>query len=512
MIRNLLDYIIRFLNTRIFVVSSILMIQLIFIVSFFTHFGLVNIHVRWGLYFLNIILVIKVVNRYSNTAYKLAWVIVILGLPLTGGIVYLLFAERKVPKKLRGKIINELARSKGFFTDEHIVIEDYDVAKVFNYIKDNGAYPYYKNTNVKYYPIGEEYFADLLKYIAKAQKFIFIEYFIVKDGFMFEKLYAALCAAIEREVEVYFTYDDGGSITCLPENFKERMEGVGIHVVAFSPVSVSLSLLSKTNIRSHRKIAVIDNRYAFTGGFNLADEYINKIARFGHWKDTGIMIEGKAVWNFTVMYIQFYNASVTKQEQLRYDDFRLEWDEIINDALVLPFSDSPTDDEDLARSCHLNLINNAKKYIYIHTPYLILDYDMTNALKTAAKSGVEVIITVPHIPDKKTVFMVTRSHYEILMEAGVKIYEYTPGFIHSKLVVVDDKIGLEGTFNMDYRSYYLNYECGVLITNTKAIARMKQDYLSTLKVSERITMAKVKKVNIFTIILRSILNVFSPLL
>ena len=512
MLRSFLDQIIKFLNTRIFVVGSIVLIQLIIVLSFVTHFGIANDHFKYFLYFLSIALVIKVVNRFSNTSYKLAWIIIILGLPLAGGIIYLLFAERKVPKKLRGKIIAELSKTKGFFDDKQIEITDYDTARIFDYIKNNGNFPYYNNTEVKYYKIGEEFFEDLLHYIAKAEKFIFIEFFIVKEGYMFERFFKALCEALERGVEIYFTYDDGGSITCLPEDFEKRLKEVGVHVVAFSPVSVYLSLLSRTNIRSHRKMIVIDNRYAFTGGYNLADEYINKVVRFGHWKDTGILLEGEAVWNFTIMYIQFYNASVKKGEELKYLDFKYEYAFKPNKTLVLPFSDSPTDDEDLGRTTHLSMINNAKKYIYIHTPYLILDYDMANALRIAAKSGVEVIITVPHIPDKKTVFMVTRSHYKPLLEAGVKIYEYTPGFLHSKLVVMDDKIALEGTFNMDYRSYYLNYECGVLVANSTEVLKMKEDYLNTLKVSKQVTKKDVEKVNVIVLVLRSILNVFAPLL
>ena len=224
------------------------------------------------------------------------------------------------------------------------------------------------------------------------------------------------------------------------------------------------------------------------------------------------MLEGEAVWSFTLMFIQFYNASVPSGERLAYLDHRYRYDYDETDNVVLPFSDSPTDDMDLSHDTHSLLIHSAKKYIYIHTPYLVLDYDMVQALSIKARSGVEVIITVPHIPDKKTVFLITKSNCSTLVKAGVKIYEYTPGFIHSKLIIVDDKIASIGTYNMDYRSYYLNYECGVLIAQDSEIAKMKEDYLETLKVSMRITEEDVARTNIIIRVFRAILNVFAPLM
>lgn len=512
MLENFVQKILKFLTSRFFLMAFILVSQLIILLSFILHLGIINHTIRNFLYIVNILVTLKVINRYSNTSYKLAWIIIILGLPLVGGITYLLFAERKVPKKLRGRIIYHLLESRGLFPDNQIEIEDEDIKQIYSYLSKNGYYPYYQNTDCEYFKSGEEFFDSLLKKIKMAKKFIFIEFFIVKDGYMLETLTKALKEKIDEGVKVYMLYDDGGSITCLPDNFDQKMHDLGIKVVPFSPVTFHLSLLSKANNRSHRKIIVIDNQYGFTGGFNLADEYINKIVRFGHWKDTGVFINGEAVWNLTVMFIQFYNASVSEDEALNYYDFKLDTVNPKNTALYLPFSDSPTDSEDLARTTHLMMITHAKKYIYIHTPYLILDYEITNALSIAAKSGVEVIITVPHIPDKKTVFAVTRSNYNVLVKSGVKIYEYTPGFIHSKLVVMDDKLALNGTFNMDYRSYYLNYECGILIANDKEIAKMKSDYLETLKKSEEITLEKIQNTNIFVILFRAILNVFAPLL
>lgn len=513
MLTKLLRNVLKFLTSRLFLVFVIIATQFLIVVTFILRFGIFNDFIRLILYIINISLTLKVINMNSNSAYKLAWIIIILGLPFVGGVIYLLFAERKVPKNLRGKIIRHLKESKELFDDEkEIPIEDEDVKQIFNYITYNGYYPYYQNTDVKYYPLGEEYFEDLIKKIKEAKHFIFVEFFIFKDGYMLDTLVEALKERVAAGVKVYLLYDDGGCITCLPTNFKKNLLSYGINVVTFSPITLKLSLLSRANNRSHRKIVVIDNQYAFTGGFNIADEYINKIERFGHWKDTGALFTGEAVWNFTVMFIQFYNASVEDDKALRYIDFKYQPPKVQNSGIVLPFSDSPTDDEDLCRATHLNIITHAKHYVYIQTPYLILDYDLTNALRTAAKTGVNIVITVPHIPDKKSVFMVTQSNYQSLIEAGVKIYEYTPGFIHSKLVVSDDKIAIVGTFNMDFRSYFLNYECGAIIANDPEIMKMKKDYLDTLAKSEEITLEKVKSTNIIIRLFRAILNVFAPML
>ena len=512
MLSKILNNIIKFLTNRIFLVAVILLTQFFVILSIVLHLGIINPIVRHSLYVLNIILVIKVVNRNSNTAYKLAWIIIILGLPITGGIVYLMFAEGKVPKPLRAKILEECGEAKLLFEQQVVQFKHKAVEKIYNYISRVSDYPYYQNTKVKHFNSGEAFFEDLIKRLDEAEDFIFIEMFIIKNGYMLTTLINKFKECIARGVKVYLVYDDGGNITCLPENFEETLRTIGVEVHAFSPVSIFLSLASRANNRSHRKIIVIDNKYAYTGGFNLADEYINKIERFGYWKDTGILLTGEAVWNFTVTFIQFYNTTVEEDKQLEYLDFKIKHNFEKSESVVLPFSDSPTDNEEIGRTVHLSMINSAKRYVYISTPYLVIDYTMISALTLAAKSGVEVVITVPHIPDKKSVFMVTRSNYEILLKAGVKIYEFTPGFIHSKMLVVDDQIAINGTINMDFRSYYLNYECGVLVYNDPEILKMRDDYLETIAKSEEITLEKVKNVHPIVVITRAILNVFAPLL
>ncbi len=511
-LKKLLTYIYRFLMSRTFMIFTTLLLQLVVMLSFLYSFSLESQVIKVAFLALNIIVTIYVVNRDTNTSYKLAWIILINVVPVVGGVLYLMFAEYKIPKKLRKETTRQLIGAKNSYRKyaDEVEIEDLDVKQQFDYVKNNAYYPYYKNTKVSYFSCGEEFFKDLIAKLKKAKHFIFIEFFIVKEGKMLSELLEVLNEKRQEGVEVYFMYDDVGCITGLPKNFKETLSSMGIHYAVFNKVSLWLSFLSKANNRDHRKICVIDNEYGYMGGINIADEYINEIVRFGYWKDTAICLKGEAVASLTIMFIQFFN--VFSKEKLAYQDFLLKIRKITSQSIVLPFSDSPTDEEDVGRTVHMNLITKAKKYVYIHTPYLILDYDMNHALITAAKSGVEVIITVPKIPDKKTVFMVTRKNYESLLRAGVKIYEYTPGFVHSKLFVSDDKIALCGTINMDYRSYYLHYECGTLIAFDPEIKRMKDDYLKTLDKSEEITLYKASQTNFIVRVARAILDVFAPLL
>ena len=509
--KKFFDYILRFLMSRIFMVVVIMILQLCLLLMSLYSATFESQVIRAFFACLNIFLTVYIVNRDTNTSYKLAWIILIYFIPVVGGFIYIMFAEHKIPKSLRTSSMRQLVYGKTEFRNLESIIEfdDDDVEQEFKYVKNNAYYPYYKNTQVDYFDSGESYFADLLEKLKGAKKFIFLEFFIVKEGVMLDQLLEVLKAKVQEGVEVYFMYDDGGCITCLPKDFDAYLAECGIHTVVFNPISLALIFLSKYNNRDHRKICVIDNEYAYMGGLNIADEYINAIVRFGHWKDTAIVMKGEAVSSLTIMFIQFYN--VFAKEKLAYEPFLSHHISVENNSIVLPFSDSPTDDEDVSRTVHMNLITKAKKYIYIHTPYLIIDHDMINALTTAAKCGVEVIITVPQIPDKKTVFMVTRSNYAALLEGGVKIFEYTPGFIHSKVFIVDDKIALCGTINMDYRSYFLHYECGTLIAFDEVIQKMKEDYIRTLTVSEEITLSTVLRTNILVRMCQAILSVFAPL-
>lgn len=504
----------RILNSRVFKVGSLILVQMTLLVLVINAAATVDYGITVILTLLSVVIVVYIINRHDNPAYKLTWSIIILGVPLVGGVGYLLFGGRVIPKALSREMIKSLDESNA------LMLQDQEVSQIaenlcdevkvqLNYVKNNSYYPYYNDTNTDYFASGEAMLPRYLEDLKNAKHFIFLEYFIISEGYMWDNILEILITKVAQGVNVYLLYDDGGCLDTLDLNYYKKLRKLGIIANVFNPVRAKLTITM--NNRDHRKITVIDNKIAYTGGLNLADEYINRIERFGYWKDNAIRLEGKAVWNFTVMFIQFFNAS-TKEEHLDYLSFRLDSGTIKNAHFVLPFSDSPTDKEEVGRTVHLNMINKAKRYIYMHTPYLIIDHDMIIALTLASKNGVEVVITTPHIPDKPYAFAITRSNYDILVESGIKIYEFTPGFIHSKVFVSDDQIALVGTINMDYRSYYLHYECGVLVSDPKTIEHIKQDYLETLDKSMLMTKEILKKANVFQRIARALLNIFAPLM
>ena len=338
-----------------------------------------------------------------------------------------------------------------------------------------------------------------------------MEYFIIDEGVMWNSILEILEEKAKEGVDVRVIYDDMGCIRTLPKKYYKILESKGIKAIAFNKFVPLLSVVM--NNRDHRKITVIDGEVGFIGGINLADEYINEKVRFGHWKDASMVMEGQAVWNLTVMFLQLWNFNKEKAED--YEKFRAIKSyetNIESDGYVQPYGDSPLDGETVGEYVYLNIINKARDYVYINTPYLIIDNELVTALTLAAKSGVDVRIVTPHIEDKWYVHMVTRAYYTQLIECGVKIYEYVPGFIHSKTFVCDDEIGVVGTINMDYRSLYLHFECGVWLYKTKSVFEIKEDFLKTLEVCENITLDQCKNIKWSNRVLRAILRVFAPLM
>ena len=306
-------------------------------------------------------------------------------------------------------------------------------------------------------------------------------------------------------------YDDMGCIMTLPHHYERKMEALGIACSVFNPFIPILS--SRLNNRDHRKICVIDGHTGFTGGINLADEYINAYEKHGHWKDSSIILKGDAVWNLTVMFLAMWDDIRGIKED--YEKFKPRVYQSVpesRDGYVQPYSDNPLDDEIVGETVYFNLINKAKRYVYITTPYLIIDNEMVTALSVAAKSGVDVRIITPHIPDKWYVHAVTRAYYEGLLENGVKIYEYTPGFIHAKTFAVDDEYGTVGTINLDYRSLYLHFECGVWLYRTRSVLQIKEDFLAMLPICQEITLEECRNVKWYRKLVRACLRIFAPLM
>lgn len=506
----------KLLFNRITIVGFLILIQLIILILGIWKLSESFVYMYAFFVILSLVVVVYIVSRTDNPSYKLAWTIPVLLVPVFGGLFYLLFGGNKVGRKLKRQIETEYYQTKDLLKQEDSVINeisslDKSVVNQVNYIKNFGAFPIYKNSTSEYLSPGEVFYEKLLEELKKAKHYIFMEYFIINEGKMWGEILSVLEEKAKEGVDVRLIYDDMGCITTLPNKYYEKMRKLGIKCCVFNPFVPILSII--VNNRDHRKITVIDGHTAFTGGINLADEYINEVVRFGHWKDASIMIKGEAVWNFSVMFVQVWNF--ISDEKIDYNMYRpnLHYDgKFESDGYVQPYGDSPFDNELVGENVYLNIINRAKDYVYINTPYLIIDNELVTALTLAAKSGVDVRIVTPHIEDKWYAHIVTRAYYAHLIEAGVKIYEYTPGFIHSKTFVADDEIGVVGTINMDYRSLYLHFECGVFLYKTKSVLQIKDDFLKTLEVCQNITIDDTKKVKWSNRFLRAILRVFAPLM
>lgn len=458
---------------------------------------------------LNMMIVIYILNKNDNPSYKMTWIIFILGIPLVGGITYLMFGGRKVPRDIRTGI-KELNNGQAILIQEKAVmdsIHEKEYLRQARYLYDNTGFPIYKNTKVTYLSSGEAKFEALVNALKSAEKFILLEYFIIKEGYVWSTIKEILVSKVKEGVDVKLIYDDAGCKS-LPYEFLEDCRALGIKAFAFNPLRPILAIYM--NNRDHRKIAVVDGRIGFIGGMNLADEYINRISPFGHWKDVAVQFEGEAVYSLSLMFLQFYDH--VSKEISDYSWYYGNPKKYENVGYVQNFSDSPTDEEPVSQFTHLNLINSASSYIYIMTPYLVIGYEIMIALVNAAKSGVDVRIMVPHIPDKKYVFSVTRSNYEYLTQNGVRIFEYLPGFLHAKVMVADDRVAIVGTTNLDFRSYFLHFECGSLIIDDPSIKDIVDDCKDTLSKCIEITYEEAKNVNFMVKLWRAILNMFSTLL
>lgn len=472
------------------------------------------------LYILSFLVVVYIVNSHAKPAYKITWLVVVAILPLIGSFFYLLFGNKKITYRQRRKVkpIYQMLTSTQIEKSiaEKIKKENMDAYQMANYITHASGGDLYQNSIVSYYPSGEKAFPEMIKELKKAKKFIFIEYFIIAPGLFWDSILDILKEKVKEGVDVRLIYDDVGSAGYLPHHYEKKLRAFGIKVSVFHKFKPLLDV--KINNRDHRKIMVIDGLVAFSGGINLADEYINKLKRFGYWKDNAIKVIGSAVDGFTTLFLtQWLSISEADFTQANffndnYMRFFPKHDGIYGNGYVQPYGDLPYNEESVGERVYLNLIARAKKYIYITTPYLIIDDEIVNALTNAVKKGVDVRIVTPHIPDKKITFGITRSHYRVLLKNGVKIYEYTPGFIHMKMFVVDDIYATVGTINLDYRSLYLHLENSTFMYRCHCIDDMKKDFEEIFRVSEKITYQRYKKYLAPRRFIWSVLRMFAPLL
>ncbi len=463
----------------------------------------------------SIVAVLYIISKRDKGAYKTAWAILILAFPLFGGLMYLLFTFQSSKWRFTKGVLHAQSKAKALYS---LPGTDYETAitqlpahrQQIRYLQDSAGFPVYSNTETSYLTPGEKKLDVLLEELEKAENYIFLEYFIVQEGVMWDSILEVLKRKASQGVTVRLIYDDMGCFFTLPKDYPAQLKKYGIQCAVFNPFRPVLTV--KQNNRDHRKIAVIDGKVAFTGGINLADEYINAIEKYGHWKDAAVMLKGKAAWGFTLIFLQMWEMCTgTNEDYGAFYPWKHQDCPVTAKGFVQPYADSPTDSENVGEHVYLQILNNAKEYVYINTPYLIVDDSMLSALCLAAKSGVDIRIVTPHRWDKWAVHMTTRSYYRELIKAGVKVYEYTNGFVHSKTFVSDDRTATVGTTNLDFRSLYLHFECGALLYETDAVMEVKEDFLQTLDICQEVT-EKDCKANIVVRLFQDILRLFAPLM
>lgn len=504
-----------FLTSRLFILFALIGIEAVFLITLAYYFTEQSPLINALFMVAGIFLAIWIVNKQQDPSYKIAWLVLILLIPLFGMMMYFFFSQRKPGKKFRSKALEVLCETDQYLEQEPTVFleiehQDESIARQSSYIKNSCCFPIYKDTSTKYFDMGEPFFEQLLSELKKAERYIFMEFFIVAKGYMWESVLEILKQKVQEGVEVRFMYDDVGCMNLLPRFYYKELRKMGIKSVAFNRLRPVLN--SMFNNRDHRKIVVIDGHTAFVGGANLADEYINKIERFGVWKDSFLMMKGKAAWGFLIMFLQTWDfISETDSDIPSLKPSSEVQSSVVSDGYIQPFADSPLSTVNVSESVILNMISRAKQYIYFTTPYLILNDTLKTALISAALSGVDVRIMTPHIPDKSLVFLVTRSNYKELIHAGVRIFEYTPGFIHSKTCVCDDKIGMVGTINLDYRSMFLHFECAALLYQTSTIEDIKTDFVTTQQLCHEIQTEFIASQPWYIKLSQMVLRVFAPL-
>lgn len=500
--------------SRLGIILLLLFIQVLILFGIFRWFAQFLPHIYGGTVLFMSVMVLYLLNKDMNATVKLTWLLLIMLVPVFGALLFW-YTQTEIGHRAVKERLNQLIKDtknsipQGEETLRKVQEEDAGTAALTTYLNRTGCFPVYENTAVTYFPSGEAKFAEVLEQLKRAEHFIFLEYFIVDEGIMWGKILEILAKKAAEGVEVRVMYDGMCEFTLLPLDYPKRLKKLGIQCKKFAPVTPFVS--THYNYRDHRKILVIDGHTAFTGGVNLADEYINEVERFGHWKDTAVMLQGEAVKSFTLMFLQMWNVDEKQPEFDKFLQYPVPKAEE-GTGYVIPYGDCPLDNDKVGESVYMDILNRAKEYVHIMTPYLILDGEMENALQFAAKRGVDVKLILPGIPDKKPAYALAKTHYTALLEAGVKIYEYTPGFVHAKVFVSDDKKAVVGTINLDYRSLYHHFECAAYLYQTACISSIEADFQETLSKCRVVTKETIKKEKWSMKIMGRVIKVIAPLM
>ena len=461
-----------------------------------------------------VVCMILIINDDTTPEYKIAWMIPIAIFPIVGSLMFL-YLKYNIGTIAPRKVLQRITKETSAYTYTNpevktaIHSEHTDIEKLSDYLEKNGGCCTYSNSSMEYFSLGDDVVDTLVEELKKAKEFIFIEFFMIEEGIFFNQILEILTEKVKEGVEVRVMYDDLGCVVLLPRKYSEKLKCRGINVRTYAHLTPFLS--THYNNRDHRKILVVDGKFALSGGINLCDEYINAYEKFGHWKDNAYVVRGEAVKSFTLMFLQMWN-SVLYRPNLDYEKYLITYPIKGRDGYIIPYGDGPHQDETVAKNVYMDILNNAKDYVYIMTPYLILDHEMESTISHAAMSGIDVRIILPHIPDKKIPFSIARTYYPKLLHAGVKIYEYEPGFIHSKTFLSDDKIGVVGTINLDYRSLYLHYECAGIFYKCDGLKDIKNDFTSTFAKCIEVDIKYYHKINIINRFFGRIWSIFGPLM
>lgn len=500
------------LTKRIISVIPAVLLQVLWYVILFKWLAPWAIYINTALSILAFFFVLYLITKQDEVSYKILWLLIILTFPLLGALLYLCFGNKRTARPLKKR----LAAAKPIpapYDDSKPLYEELEadskrIAQTFQSIQSVTGMPMHRNRTAKYYPLGDDAFPDMLEAMEQAEHYIFMEYFIVASGLMWDTMVEVMERKAAQGVDVRFMYDDLGSISTFSRENMEQLQKKGIRCACFNPLVIIKGTL---NNRDHRKMLIVDGKVAFSGGINLADEYINHIVRFGHWKDTCFRLTGEAVDNYVHMFAEFWNA-FTKDpipnELISGEPFKGQED--LQDGFVLSYYDSPPRDMAVSNELFIDLLSQAKDYAYFYTPYLLPSQALLDTFVRTARRGVDIRIITPGIPDKKLVFRMTRSFYPVLLEAGVKIYEYTPGFIHAKSSIIDDTLCTIGTVNLDYRSLFLHFENNSLFYQASMLADMKADFLATQEKCRERTLENLN-MNFFKWLLNGVLRIFAPL-
>ena len=500
--------------SRFGLILLLLMVQVLALFLIFRWFEGFLPHIFGGAVALTFVMVVYLLNSTMNPTAKITWLIVIMLLPVFGVLLYI-YTQSDIGHRALKRRINEIIADtkENLRQDEEVMgrltKENRSVASLAHYMQRSGAHPVFDKTEVTYFPLGEDKFEEMLRQLLAAQHFIFMEYFIVDEGLMWGSVLEILAQKAAAGVDVRLMYDGACEFALLPHDYPKRLEKLGIKCKMFAPVSPFVS--THYNYRDHRKILVIDGHTAFNGGVNLADEYINQTVRFGHWKDTAVMLKGEAAKTFTLMFLQMWQIDEGRDESIHFLSYPVSPKKEA-EGFVIPYGDCPLDNDKLGERVYMDILNRSLEYVHIMSPYLILDGEMETALKFAAERGVEVILILPGIPDKKIPYALAKTHYASLLDSGVKIYEYTPGFVHAKVFVSDAKEAVVGTINLDYRSPYHHFECATYLYGTECIHEIEADFQETLVKCRQVSMEMVRREKWFVKLTGRLMKAVAPLM